>query len=150
LAVIYRRFDGARVSRPWYRLLADLRVSGATFHLNSGHRTMREQWGLFRQNMHLVRGRWAPRRGRSLTAFPSPLAPHVRIGRRDHACDFDGAAGVEVAAKRKGVSLTLTVPGEPWHLEANARELFAYHRRRTRQIRRARRRHRLLRAKAKR
>src|SRR5438045_3397526 len=105
MAVTYRRFDGSRVSRPWLRLLRDLRADGTAFRLNSGHRTMREQAALVRQ-----KGVWSPT-NRAGAARPSPTAPHIRTGLFNHACDFDNAAAVEVAARRKGVSLTATVPG---------------------------------------
>lgn len=148
MAVTYRRFDGERVSRPWYRLLADLRAAGLAFHLNEGHRTFARQRELFNENMHLVGGRWVPKPGHPLTAVPSPTAPHIRTGRFDHACDFDNAAGVEVAARRLGVTLRLTVPGEGWHLEADRAQLLAYYKRRKREIAKAKRKRLAARAKA--
>lgn len=141
MAVIYRRFDGERVSRPWLRLLRDLRAAGVGFHLNEGHRTFARQAELVRQL-----GVWSLS-NRTGAARPSINAPHIRTGRFDHACDFDNAAAVEMAAQRRGVNLTATVPGEPWHLEADRDQLLAYYRRRNREIRRARRKRLLARAK---
>lgn len=140
----YRPFDGERLSDPWFRLLSDLRAAGVSFHLNEGHRTMARQQQLFDENMHQVGGVWVARDGHALTAFPSASAPHIRTGRFDHACDFNGAEAVRVAAARRGVTLTRTVlwPNgtvrEEWHLEANASELLRYARKRERQIERAR------------
>lgn len=133
MAVIYRRFDGERVSRPWFRLLTDLRHDGIRFHLNEGKRTMARQAELVRE-----KGIWSPS-NMTGAARPSRTAPHIRVGRFDHACDFDNAAGVEIGAARRGVDLNAVVPGEPWHLEAVAPQLKAYWRRRNIEIRRARR-----------
>lgn len=128
MSVIYRRFDGERVSRPWERLLRDLRARGVHFHLNEGHRTFARQAELVRE-----KGIWSPSNPTG-AAVPSRNAPHIRTGRFDHACDFDNAAAVENAARARGVTLRATVPGEPWHLEADRAELLAYYHRRRREI----------------
>lgn len=148
MSVKYRRFDSGRVSPEWDRLLTDLRAGGARFHLNSGHRSIAEQQRLFDQNMVQVNGKWVPRPDHPVTAFPNDNAPHTRTGRFDHACDLDNAAAVELAARRAGVTLRATVPGEPWHLEADATQLKAYRARRRREIARAKRRRVAARARA--
>lgn len=132
MALRHRRIDGERVSLPWHRLLTDIREQDrVAFNVNEGRRTMARQAELVRQ-----KGVWSMRNPTG-AARPSPTAPHIRVGRFDHAIDFNNAVGVDVAAGRRGVTLTPTVPGEPWHLEANAGQLLAYYRKRRRQIRRA-------------
>lgn len=118
MAVKYVLMDGEKVSQEWYELLHDIRYEdGVSFHVNEGHRTMTRQTYFWNQyKFH----------GGNLAAFPSPFAPHIRTGRFDHAIDFNNAAAVQKAAKKRGVTLTLTVGGESWHLEANAAQLKAY------------------------
>jgi GH24 family phage-related lysozyme (muramidase) len=141
MSVTYRRFDGERVSRPWERLLRDLRARGTRFHLNEGKRTFARQRELVRQ-----KGVWTPSNPTG-AAVPSHRAPHIRTGRFDHACDFDNAAAVETAAAARGVTLRATVPGEPWHLEADRDRLLSYYKRRRREIAAGKRRRALARAK---
>ena len=140
MAVTYRRFDGERVSRPWERLLRDIRARGTRFHLNEGKRTFARQ-----RELVAKLGVWSPT-NRTGAARPSHNAPHIRTGRFDHACDFDNAAAVETAARARGVTLRATVPGEPWHLEADRDELLAYYRRRRKEIAAGKRRRALARA----
>lgn len=121
MAVRYVLFDGHSVSQEWYAVLAAMRRDGVGFHVNSGRRTMAEQWYLYR--LYLA-GRG------NLAAYPTPWAPHIRVGRIDHAIDFNGAASVMGWCHRHGLrSAKLTVPGESWHVEVNASELrtFAVH-----------------------
>jgi lysozyme len=121
------KFDGKRVSRPWKRILTEARAHGVRFLLTSGRRTMAEQTRLFHQNMQLVGGRWVRRPGRPLTAFPSPTAPHIRVGRIDHALDVNALDGgenrLQAWLSQHGVLSTNPVSGEPWHLEAPAGDL---------------------------
>lgn len=123
MAIRYARFRGKRVSKKWYVVLRHVERRGIKFSLNSGHRTIREQLALFRQNMHLVGGRWIPKPGRPLTAFPSPIAPHVRTGRADHALDLDNALAVARHLHAHGLHPSFPVFGEPWHLELPGAEL---------------------------
>lgn len=117
MAVTYRRFDGERVSDLWYPLLRDARAAGVTFVVRDGQRTFAEQ-------RYLRRG-WDLRLpGFALAAKPSHTAPHIRTGRRDHALDI-GSSPAHVQrlrqwAKAQGVTLTLTVRGEWWHIEWTA------------------------------
>jgi lysozyme len=120
-------FDGKRVSRRWFRVLTEARRDGVQFLLTSGRRTMAEQTALFRQNMQLVGGRWVRRPGRPLTAFPNPTAPHIRVGRQDHAVDINALDGGEQRLQnwltRNGVLSSNPVAGEAWHLEADGSDL---------------------------
>jgi hypothetical protein len=139
-------FDGKRVSRSWFRVLTAARADGVRFTLNSGKRTMREQTALFRQNMQLVGGRWIQRPGRPLTAFPSPTAPHIRVGLANHALDVNALDGGENRLQawlaKHGVHAVNNVAGEAWHLDAPLRELLRFARRLRAKARRQRRRER--------
>lgn len=111
------RIDGRRVSKPWYLVLSHYRRQGGDFRLNSGRRTLSEQWRLYR----------AYKAGGTLAAYPNPAAPHIRFGRANHALDIDQFVGQTGRSrqpdrfigwlKRHGVRATRPVPGEPWHVE---------------------------------
>lgn len=125
----YVLFDGKPVSRPWATFLQTARLAGVSFRLNSGHRTLAEQARLYRA--------WRAGRG-PLAAFPSPFAPHIRVGRIDHAIDVQdenlfapggGAERLMDWARRHDVNLRRTVPSEAWHLEAPASDLLRFHER---------------------
>lgn len=120
MPVQYRSIDGELVSSQWYTVLRDLRAAGVRFTVTEGKRTFARQ----RQLRQLyLNGRGA------LAAIPSHNAPHIRTGRFDHANDFGNAAGVMYALRRRGIRCALTVPGERWHVEANAADLQRYHQR---------------------
>jgi lysozyme len=134
-------FQGKRVSGRWKRVLtaADRNID---FQLNSGRRTMAEQTALFRQNM--IRP-GVPKPGRPLTAFPNPLAPHIRVGLPNHAVDVDmfAADGVQALAawlRKKGATPTFPVRGEGWHLELALADLVKLDRRLKREQRERKRR----------
>lgn len=122
MAVRYRTFDGKKVSGRWYVVLSAARKAGVRFTLTSGHRTLAEQWRLYRL--------WKAGRG-NLAAFPSPNAPHIRTGRAAHAIDVNSLDGGEqrlenwLDTRIKGVGADNTVPGEAWHLELTGPELEA-------------------------
>lgn len=111
-------FDGKRVSRRWRRVLRAARRDGVQFLLTSGRRTLREQAALFKQNMISI---GVPKPGKPLTAFPSPNAPHIRVGRKNHAIDVNALDGGEARLQRwleqNGCTVTNPVPGEAWHME---------------------------------
>lgn len=116
MRVRYKTFDGKPVSVAWHRVLTRARQKGIRFSVTSGHRTLREQ-------AYLYQG-WIRRLpGFNLAAFPSPNAPHIRVGRADHAIDFgpDPEAVRELVAylNRHGRELgaRFTVAGEWWHVE---------------------------------
>lgn len=118
-------FQGKRVSRTWKRVLSSAERHGIDFQLNSGRRTMKEQWALYRA--------WKNGTG-NLAAFPSPFAPHIRVGRFDHAIDVDqfvgdGEQALQTWLIRHGVPASNNVPGEGWHIEVNARALLRLARR---------------------
>lgn len=112
----YKTFDGKPVSVAWHRVLTRARKKGVDFSVTSGHRTLKEQ-------AYLYSG-WIRRLpGFNLAAFPSPNAPHIRVGRADHAIDFGpdpesvnklvwwlNQNGRELGAR-------FTVSGEWWHVE---------------------------------
>jgi hypothetical protein len=82
---------------------------------------MAEQAALVRQ-----KGVWSPT-NRTGAARPSPTAPHIRVGRIDHAIDVrftdGGEARLQRWLERQGVRVRNPVPGEPWHMEVAAEDL---------------------------
>jgi hypothetical protein len=113
------RFDGRKVSTYWDVVLTEARRQGVKFRLNSGRRTISEQ-------LYLYRNRGNPGFAR-VVAFPSPNAPHIRVGRQAHALDINAADGGETRLQRwlesKGAHPTNPVRGEPWHIELSGRDL---------------------------
>lgn len=115
------RIDGQRVSKPWHTVLTHYRRKGGRFRVNSGRRTLAEQWKLYR----------AYRAGRgNLAAYPSPGAPHIRGGLANHAIDvnaLDGGAERMVRWLRaNGVRATRPIPGEKWHIEVPRNDLLRF------------------------
>jgi hypothetical protein len=78
---------------------------------------MAEQWVLYR----------AYQRGGTLAAFPSPNAPHIRVGRQAHAIDVNSLDGgenrLQAWLRHQGVRAENTVAGESWHLEVPEADL---------------------------
>lgn len=109
------RYHGKRVSRQWRIVLNEAERDGVLFTVNSGRRTMAEQWRLVRQ-----KGVWSPSNPHG-AARPAPWAPHIRVGRQDHALDIDTGGGGETRLQgwlvKHHAAAVNTVPGEPWHLE---------------------------------
>jgi GH24 family phage-related lysozyme (muramidase) len=116
-----KTFDGKRVSRRWHRVLTAARKDGVRFLLTSGRRTLAEQWALWRNPPRDANGRPVP------VAYPNPNAPHIRVGRQDHAIDVNALDGGETRLQawltRHGVLSTNPVAGEAWHLEAPGGDL---------------------------
>lgn len=113
--------DNELVSREWAAALDELRRRGIYYHINEGHRTMARQqyfWGCYQCQCC---------NGGNLAARPTPWAPHIRTGRFDHAIDFDNASEVIRGLSQLGIHASLTVPGESWHVEANADDLRKYY-----------------------
>lgn len=125
-----RRIDNEKVSNLWYPLLWDIRnVDKIPFNVNEGRRTMARQAELVRE-----KGLFSASNPTGAAA-PSPIAPHIRKGRPDHAIDFDNAAGVVAAAARRGVKLVRPISTEPWHVEiASVTNVRAYNDRRRKQV----------------
>lgn len=131
--VTYVPYGTVRVSKRWRKVLRAADLAKVRFHVTSGHRTLAEQEALFEQNM--VRGssgRWVQRRNadgslRALTAFPSPDAPHIFVGRHAHAIDVNALDGGEARLQRwleaHGVRMSNPVRGEAWHMVANPADL---------------------------
>jgi hypothetical protein len=129
MSVTYVPIDGERVSRAWFPLLHDLRVAGVAFNVNEGHRTRERQQELIDE-----KGLWSPSNPTGAAAV-SDNAPHIWTGRPDHAIDFDNAAGVVAAARKRGVTLRQTVmPHEPWHVVPDLDDLRAYRERRKKRM----------------
>lgn len=130
-----KTFDGKRVSWAWWIILRAARRAGIVFRLNSGRRTLAEQWRLYR----------AYKAGGTLAAYPLPTAPHIRFGLPNHAIDVDtnvgdGEAGLQRWLQHHGVRVGNPVAGEAWHMDADLRTLVALARRiRRRRARRRRR-----------
>lgn len=117
MAVTYGPFRGKTVSREWAVVLAAAAEEGVAFTLDSGHRTMAEQ-----QRLVDEKGLYGPGNPHGAPR-PSASAPHIRIGRIDHALDVDGAAALAGWLSRKGTHPQFTVPTENRHVELTADEL---------------------------
>lgn len=121
--VTYRRFDGHLVSDEWCVILSAARRAGVQFEVDSGHRTMVEQ-----EKLVAEKGVWSPSNPHG-AAVPSPTAPHIRVGRPDHACDvnsLDGGSNRLAAwIRSRGARVLFTVPPEPWHMEIPLADLRA-------------------------
>lgn len=118
-----KTFDGHRVSNPWWRVLTAARADGVRFVLNSGRRTLAEQWRLYRNPPRDSNGRPVP------VAFPSPNAPHIMVGRYAHAIDVNALDGGETRLQawleKHGVDVSNPVIGEAWHMVVPERQLVA-------------------------
>lgn len=111
-------FQGKRVSTAWKTVLDQAVRDGISFQLNSGQRTMAEQQALYDQNM----SGGQPRPGRPLTAVPNGNAPHIRVGRQNHALDVDmyakgGEQKLQNWLVKQGLGAVNNVPGEGWHID---------------------------------
>jgi hypothetical protein len=119
MKVTYVALRGKTVSREWAAVLTAA-AREVAFRLDSGHRTMAEQQVLFNHFLAV---------GSPLAARPSANAPHIRLGRIDHAIDVDsldgGAKCLAIWLHGKGAHPTFPVPGEAWHIELPAAELAA-------------------------
>jgi hypothetical protein len=119
MPVTYVGFRGKVVSREWAAVLT-VAAHDVAFQIDSGHRTMQEQQALYNTFLRV---------GSPLAARPSPIAPHIRVDRFDHAIDINaldgGAARLFAWLHGKGAHPVFAVPGEPWHIEMPASELRA-------------------------
>jgi hypothetical protein len=118
------RFDGKPVSRDWDFTLTHARRMGVHFRLDSGRRTMADQWRLVRE-----KGVWSPSNPHG-AARPTPWAPHIRVGLQAHSIDVNSLDGGENRLQRflerEGLHPVNDVPGESWHMTVGERELRAY------------------------
>ncbi len=104
------------VSADWHVILSDLVRNGVPVLLGDGHRSMGLQRARVRQF-----GLYHPVRNPRGAAAPSATAPHVRLGRPDHALDLDTGVVDRIIREcqaRYGLRLKRTVRKEPWHVEA--------------------------------
>jgi hypothetical protein len=127
VSVHYVKFDGKTVSSAWATLLHAARLDHVAFELDSGHRTMAEQ-----RHQVALHGIWSPSNPHG-AAVPSPTAPHIRIGRPDHALDINSLDGGANRFFRwlveQGGHPRFTVPPEPWHIELPLADLLRLQRR---------------------
>lgn len=115
------RFRGVKVSGAWDTVLTEAARQGVRFQLNSGKRTLADQWRLVRE-----KGVWSPS-NKTGAARPTPWAPHIRVGSPAHAIDVQtgGEDALQRWLLRNGVQAVNNVPGEPWHLDAPRTQLVA-------------------------
>lgn len=106
-------FAGKRVSTSWGVVLRAAHRAGVAIPLNSGRRTLDEQEDLVKQ-----KGLWSPSNPTGAAA-PNPNAPHIRVGREDHALDisFPGVLDFQKWLAHQGVNSHRPIAAEPWHLE---------------------------------
>jgi hypothetical protein len=118
------RFDSKKVSSSWDIVLTHARRMGVHFRLDSGRRTMADQWRLVRE-----KGVWSPSNPHG-AARPTPWAPHIRVGLQAHSIDVNSLDGGENRLQRflerEGLHPVNDVPGESWHMTVGERELRAY------------------------
>lgn len=108
-------FHGKRVSTTWGIILRNAERKGVLHAINQGRRTMAEQAEFVRE-----KGLWTPSNPTG-AARPSPTAPHIRVGREDHALDVNYPQPVLALQKflsDHGVAARRPIAAEPWHIEA--------------------------------
>lgn len=110
-------FQGKRVSGDWFYVLTEV-ARRVPVPLNDGQRTMADQWARVRKH-----GVYNSRTNPHGAAIPSPNAPHIKIGRQDHALDLNMPQGQATLREieRLGVPMKNTVFTEPWHWETTDR-----------------------------
>jgi hypothetical protein len=126
--------DNEKVSGPWYVLLWDLHFHDpVSYIVTEGHRTMARQRELVKE-----KGLWSPSNPTGAAA-PSRFAPHIRTGMSNHAIDFENAAGVAAAARKRGVIIHRPIVAEPWHGDPDHQTLLNYYHKNRRRVWRERR-----------
>jgi hypothetical protein len=112
------------VSLQWFVVLRDMRRD-VDFQVLEGHRTLERQAFFF----HCWQCQCCNNGNRA--APPTPLAPHIRSGRADHAIDFGPTPQtlerVVGWLLRNGLRPTRPVAGEWWHVEVPGDALRAYY-----------------------
>lgn len=99
------------IRRGYSRLLRMADKDGVKFTLNSGYRSIRQQWVLW----------WRYKRGKGpLAAFPGSSTHNRRNWKQGLDIDATngGAERFRRWALRRGIVFKYTVAGEPWHLNA--------------------------------
>jgi hypothetical protein len=116
-----RYIQSKLVSEQWYVVLQAASDAGIAFQLNSGRRTMRQQ-----QKLVDEKGVWTPSNPTG-AALPTPNAPHIRVGREDHALDVStldgGNSRLTAWLRSEGVRVNHPIQAEPWHLEVPGKDL---------------------------
>lgn len=134
MGVHYRRLnfssrDHESVSRQVFVLLWDItHHDHVLYNVNEGHRTWDRQEQLVRE-----KGVWSPSNPTG-AARPSKNAPHIWTDRPNHACDFDNAAGVREAARKRGVTINFPIVAEPWHGQPDAEDLARYYKKNSKRV----------------
>jgi LAS superfamily LD-carboxypeptidase LdcB len=107
------QYRGKNCSRLYSRLMTLAEHDGVHFTLDSGYRSIREQWRLW--NLH----RKNPSKY-ALAAFPGTSTHNKRGWKQglDINARDGGAERFRRWAARHGMIFRYTVPGEPWHLNA--------------------------------
>ena len=119
-AVRYLHWDGEEFSTAWYWVIRAAVRDGIIkiTDVNDAHRSMQLQAQRVREH-----GLWSPSNPTG-AAPPTPSAPHIRIGREDHALDIQTSAVGRIMwwLAHNGVRThrpVLDASGqEPWHVEA--------------------------------
>ena len=117
--VEYLMIDGEMVSKELHAVLTDMRRD-VVFTVLEGKRTMA------RQRYFRMCYETQSCNGGNLAAKPSPWAPHIRVGRIDHAIDFSNDGAVFRWLANNGLNPVRTVRGESWHIEVTSANLRAY------------------------
>ena len=115
------KINGKKVSKPWHNVITHYeRTTGNKLPLNSGRRTISEQWKLYKL--------YKSGKG-NLAAYPTLSAPHINYNRANHAIDVDTSGDAALNFVHwlvfKGVQATRPVPGEPWHIQVPRADLLA-------------------------
>lgn len=106
---------GVRVSQPHAVLLAAYEDRHGTVYINSGQRTMADQWRMVRQ-----KGIYNARTNPHGAAVPSPWAPHIKSGHVHHALDGNAPHPIRDIAsfyRSQGVPVAFNVSTESWHMD---------------------------------
>jgi hypothetical protein len=114
--------DGELVSPPWKTALVHMERRSGHNNVNEGRRTLARQ--LYFWNCY----RCCCCNDCNEAARPLPTAPHIRVGRIDHAIDFNDGARAERDLKALGINAWRSVPKEDWHVEVDADNLKTFHR----------------------
>lgn len=126
MAVKYRYFKGKRVSVAQYYIFMECErrlANRGGVPLNSGHRSMSEQAALVRR-----KGLYNATTNPHGAAWPNRNAPHIWVGRANHAVDIDQFAGAGIDAVLTTIRTMCaqanipfgwrkTVSTEPWHVQ---------------------------------
>jgi hypothetical protein len=100
------------VSREWYPVLIEARRRGWDGDVSEGRRDLARQRFFFNCMQCCCCNNC------NTAAFPSPFAPHIRVGRGDHAIDVTEPDELIRILENMGLDVHRPVAGEDWHVEA--------------------------------